>query len=54
MEFNCGNCNEKDKLIKWVKENNQNVKEIYKKNIEYMNYLNILYDDFLIFCYLHC
>lgn len=46
-------CNEKDKLIKWVKNNNEKVKEIYKKNIDNMNYFNISYQDFIIFCYIY-
>ena len=46
-------CNEKDKLINWIKRNKNEVIEIYNKNIDYMNYLNITYDEFVLYCYLY-
>jgi|688.fasta_scaffold2619572_1 hypothetical protein len=44
---------EKEKLKKFVKNNKAAIYQIYDKNRGYMNYLDISYRDFLIFCYLY-
>lgn len=44
---------EKEKLIKYTKENIQYIKEIYEKNIDIMNSYGINYEQFVIFCYLY-
>jgi len=47
------NCIEKDKIKKFCKENEEYIREIYNKHIDYMKYYGIEYQQFVIFCYLY-